>query len=214
MSKNPGLMFLTKWLKSPLTVASVTPSSPQLAKAMANCLPDGDGLVVELGGGTGPITQALTHHVKNPEHLVVLERDQHFYEFLRGRFPGNTIIKGDALELSELIGETFPGVPVRAVVSGLPLLSMSGSLQRGIVEQALTVAGKGGRFIQFSYGLSSPVKKSIAKDLNLSVNCAAHVWRNVPPAKVWVYEQNSVRGLDHKSQKVVPIHGSDVEVSV
>lgn len=188
MSKNAGLMFLTKWLKSPLTVASVTPSSPQLAKAMADCLPGGDGLVIELGGGTGPITKALSHHVAQPEHLVVVERDQHFYEFLRGRFPSHTVIKGDALHLSELILAAMPNVPVRAVVSGLPLLSMSGAVQRGIVEQALNVAGEGGRFIQFSYGLSSPLKKSIAKDLNLSVRCAAQVWRNVPPAKVWIYE--------------------------
>lgn len=198
MNKNAGLMFLAKWLKSPLTVASVTPSSPQLARAMAECLPAKPGLVIELGGGTGPITQALSQHVDRPGHLMVVERDRHFYDFLNRRFPELTVVHGDAMDLSDLVNHHMPSTPVRAVVSGLPLLSMSAAVQRKIVEEALRVAGPGGRMIQFSYGLSSPLRKSIEKDLNISVHCAASVWRNVPPAKVWVFE-NAADTIRHTS---------------
>lgn len=189
MKNNAGLMFLAKWLKSPLTVASVTPSSPQLANAMAKCLPSKDGLVVELGGGTGPITRALLTQVQRPEDLVVVERDAHFAEFLEKRFPGVTVINGDAAQLHTLLKNAQLDKPVRGVVSGLPLLSMSAQTQRNIVGQATSVAGKNGCFIQFSYGLSSPMKKSIEVELGLEALCTAHVWRNVPPAKVWVYKQ-------------------------
>lgn len=205
MSKNAGLMFLAKWLKSPLTVASVTPSSPQLANAMASCLPDREGLVIELGGGTGPITKALLRSVSNPEHLVVVERDAHFYQYLKSRFPGVSVVNGDALHLAQLLKTAAPALPVRAVVSGLPLLSMTAAVQRQLIEQALMVAGVGGRFIQFSYGLTSPLKKSIEKDLRLSVRCAATVWRNVPPAKVWIYEQTEVTQMPQGTPKVVPL---------
>lgn len=200
MKKNAGLMFLAKWLKSPLTVASVTPSSPQLAKAMADCLPPKEGVVVELGGGTGPITRVLLNNVESPSDLIVVERDKHFCEFLRKRFPGVTVVNGDACDLAALVADVAPRRAVRGVVSGLPLLSMSGNVQRKIVEQAVNVAGEDGRFIQFSYGLSSPMKKSIERELELQVECAAHVWRNVPPAKVWVYQCSNCGGPSNERE--------------
>ncbi len=192
MNKNAGLMFLARWLKSPITVASITPSSDHLAKAMAGCLPPGDGLIVELGGGTGPITQALRQATDDPGKLVVIERDKQFFDFLRERFPDITVVCGDAMQMLSLIQPLSATTPVRAVVSGLPLLSMSASVQKTLVEQALALTGQRGPFIQFSYGLHSPVKKHVAKDLNLSATCAAQVWRNVPPARVWVYQNTAV----------------------
>lgn len=189
MKKNVSFMFLAKWLRSPLTVASVVPSSPHLARAMSACLPDGDGLVIELGGGTGPITQALSQHVRDPRDLVVVERDQHFYEYLHTRFPEHTVICGDAAELASLLTRFAADKPVKAIVSGLPLLSMSSLLQRQILEQAMAVCADQGCFIQFSYGLTSPLKKGIQNDLGLHVRSAGQVWFNVPPARVWVYER-------------------------
>jgi len=185
-NKNAGLMFLAQWLKSPLTVASVTPSSEQLARAMAKCVPEGDGLVIELGGGTGPVTYALRQRMANPADLVVVERDPQFYHFLRKRFPDITLVCGDAFQTVELTQHLLT-TPVRAVVSGLPLLSMSGGQQKRLVEQALALTQGRGPLIQFSYGFHSPVKKEVQRQLGLTSTCAAQVWRNVPPARVWVY---------------------------
>lgn len=190
-NKNAGLMFLAQWLKSPLTVASVTPSSEQLAGAMARCVPEGEGIVVELGGGTGPVTYALRQRMSNPADLVVVERDPQFYHFLRKRFPDITLVCGDAFDTVDLTRNLLK-VPVRAVVSGLPLLSMSASQQRRLVEQALTLTRGHGPFIQFSYGFYSPVKKEVRRQLGLTATCAAQVWRNVPPARVWVYHSLSL----------------------
>jgi phosphatidylethanolamine/phosphatidyl-N-methylethanolamine N-methyltransferase len=186
MNKNAGLMFLAQWLKSPLKVASVTPSSEQLARAMAGCVPDGEGIVVELGGGTGPITHALRQRMKDPADLLVVERDPQFFHFLRKRFPDITLVCGDAFHTVSLTKHLLTG-PVRAVVSGLPLLSMNSSQQKQLVEQALALTGGRGPYIQFSYGLYSPVKKEVRQELGLTASCAAHVWRNVPPARVWIY---------------------------
>jgi phospholipid N-methyltransferase len=99
MNKNAEFVFFSKWLKSPLSVASVTPSSTQLAKAMASGLPDNEGLVIELGGGTGPITHALLEAGVRPDHLVVIERDPHFHRYLQQRFPGINVVCGDALDV-------------------------------------------------------------------------------------------------------------------
>ena len=195
MKKNAELVFFSKWLKSPLSVASVTPSSTQLAKAMASSLPDKEGLVVELGGGTGPITYALLEAGVRPDQLVVIERDPHFHRYLQKRFPGINVVCGDALRLKSLTEVLSANTATRAVVSGLPLLSMKAFTQKQLLEQSMFLTGGKGPFIQFSYGLTSPVKKAVEKELGLVSHCVAQVWRNVPPAKVWTYEQNEAYQL-------------------
>lgn len=192
---NAGFMFLTQWLKSPLRVASVTPSSAQLAQAMASCVPEGEGLVIELGGGTGPITHALRQRMSDPADLLVVERDPQFYHFLSKRFPDVTLVCGDAFHTVELTRHLLKA-PVRAVVSGLPLLSMTGSQQRRLVEQAMILTRGQGPLIQFSYGFHSPVKRAVRRELGLTATCATQVWRNMPPARIWVYEGGPVNSID------------------
>lgn len=187
--KLSDLVFFSKWLKSPLQVASVTPSSARLARAMAAALPASEGLVVELGAGTGPVTQALLATGVSPEHLVVVERDPHFCRMLARRFPGVTVIAGDAFDLQSLVTATGSPLPVRAVVSGLPLVPMRVAAQAELLGQAMALTGGNGPFVQFSYGLGSPVKKPVEQALELVPRCVAQVWRNVPPAKVWSYAQ-------------------------
>jgi len=188
--KNADLIFFSKWLKSPRSVASLTPSSARLAKAMASSLPtDNDGLVIELGGGTGPITHALLEAGVRPDKLVVIERDPHFYHYLRHRFPGIKVLCGDALQLTSLTESMSAEIPIRAVVSGLPLLSMNAITQKRLLEQSMSLSKGKGSFIQFSYGLTSPLKKTVKNNLGLVSRCVARVWRNIPPAKVWMFEQ-------------------------
>jgi len=192
MANNAELVFFSKWLRSPLGVASVTPSSARLARAMAANLPVRDGLVIELGGGTGPITRALLECGVSPDHLIVIERDAHFHDYLKQRFPGVTVIRGDAFQVHALVEGLEREIPTRAVVSGLPMVPMNAGDQHRLMSRALALSQGAGPFIQFSYGLRSPLKQSVQRELGLSVRCAAQVWRNLPPAKVWVYEGDGV----------------------
>src|SRR5256885_912965 len=53
-------LLLKLWLKNPMKIGAVAASSPELANAMARHIPrQGEGYVVELGGGTGPVTRAI-----------------------------------------------------------------------------------------------------------------------------------------------------------
>ncbi len=192
MKKNAELVFFTKWLRSPMRVASVMPSSSQLGRAMAAALPDRDGLVVELGGGTGPVTHALLDAGVPAERLVVIERDPHFHRHLMRRFPGVAVLLGDAFEMQALLSRLGRDNPTRAVVSGLPLLPMSAAEQRRLLQQSLLITGGTGPLIQFSYGLTSPLQKKVELELGLNSQCVAHVWRNIPPAKVWMYQRREL----------------------
>jgi len=61
---------------------------PRMAAAMARLVPaDSQDLVVELGGGTGVITQALLEAGIAPARLIVVERDEALHDLLVKRFP-------------------------------------------------------------------------------------------------------------------------------
>lgn len=186
--------FIRAWLDDPLTTGAVTPSGRFLARMMARQVdPAQDGLVVELGPGTGPVTQALIRRGIAPERLVLVEFDPAFCRLLERRFPRATVIQGDALRLREtLVGKI--NAPVAAIVSSLPLLNMQDEQRLGLLSEAFGLMSPQGRFVQFTYGLASPMprKPKTCRPVPFSSEVSAPVWLNLPPARVWVYRAAEV----------------------
>ena len=115
--------FIRSWLERPLSTGAVTPSGKVLARAMASYIdPASDGPVVELGPGTGPVTEALVEAGVAPSRLVLVEFNPAFCRILRARYPDATLVQGDAYSLRRLL-ETLLLEPAAAVVSGLPLVT-------------------------------------------------------------------------------------------
>ena len=182
--------FIRTWLKNPKLTGAVSPSGRFLAKAMARSVdPRKPGVVVELGPGTGPVTNALIERGIPQERLVLVEFDARFCALLRQRFPRARIVQGDAYRLAE----TLAGVvnePIQAVVSSLPLLNQSAPMRLDLVEEALTMMQAGGVFVQFTYGMVSPIP-SHNGSFRFSASAARPVWLNMPPARVWTYRLDS-----------------------
>ncbi|MEO8671600.1 MAG: methyltransferase domain-containing protein [Tahibacter sp.] len=194
---SPTLTFFRQWLKNPLKVAALSPSSRQLARLMVRELPRGAQRVIELGGGTGVFTQAMLDHGIAPAHLMVLELNVELHQFLQNRFPDAKVICGDARELSDIVAKNqfAENAEVDAVISGLGLLSMSRQLQRDILEAAFSVMPPEGRFIQFTYGPVSPVSRELLDDLGLAVRRGGFAWWNMPPASVFVFQKTRSRPI-------------------
>jgi phospholipid N-methyltransferase len=191
------LEFLRQWLKNPLGVAAVSPSSPQLARQMIAALPAGTRRVIEFGGGTGAITEALLASGIPPAQLLVLELNEALHQHLRHRFPDVPVVLGNAMDV-RAIGEAqgfFDAGPADAVVSGLGLLAMGRELQLGILRAAFAVLAPTGRFVQFTYGPANPVTKEVIEALELSSRRASFTWWNVPPATVYVIERQRSRAI-------------------
>ncbi|ALN81709.1 class I SAM-dependent methyltransferase [Lysobacter antibioticus] len=183
--------FFRQWLKNPLRVAAVAPSSAELAAAMIAELPDDVTRVIELGGGTGAITRALLEAGIRDEDLLVLELNEELHAHLHLRFPRVPVLLGDARELAQLArghGYLEQG-PADAIVSGLGLLTMPHPLQRDILKAAFACLKEGGVFVQFTYGPAAPVADAVARALSLQVRRGDFVLRNVPPATVFVYSR-------------------------
>lgn len=181
--------FFRQWLKNPLRVAAVAPSSAELAAAMIAELPDAAARVIELGGGTGAITRALLDAGIRDSDLLVLELNEELHAHLQLRFPQVPVLLGDARMLPTLAREQgyLAAGPVDAIVSGLGLLTMPHPLQRDILAAAFQCLRPDGVFVQFTYGPAAPVADTVARQLSLRVRRGEFVLRNVPPATVYVY---------------------------
>jgi phosphatidylethanolamine/phosphatidyl-N-methylethanolamine N-methyltransferase len=179
-------LILGLWLRSPFEIGAVAASSAPLARAMARQVnPSRPGLVIELGGGTGAITEALVDRGIAPGRLVIVERHPRLHALLQQRFPSATVIQGDAANLRQLLAARgLRGVS--AVVSGLPLLGMAEAQQKAIVASAMGVLAPGGRLVQFSYGPTCPVPQKLRKELGVRARRVANILWNLPPARVWV----------------------------
>lgn len=197
------LRFIGQWLKNPRQTASVTPSSPELAAAMLAELPDNTTRVIELGGGTGAITQALLAHGIAGRQLLVLELNEALHAHLLVQFPRELLVLGDAGELARLAAEAgyLDDGLADAVVSGLGLLSMDRSAATRILESAFACLRPDGRFIQFTYGPMSPVMESVLVAMGLTMRRGEFVLRNVPPATVWVYQRSKSKAIVPRSFK-------------
>ncbi len=180
------LNFAREFVKNPRHTGAVCPSSVYLARQMAALVPDGEGKVIELGPGSGPMTQALLQRGIEPDDLILVERTDSFAQHLRQRFPGLNIIHGDACGLSQLLSGIE--VPIRAIVSSLPLRSMPSSVVRQISQEINQISQPGTRYIQFTYHLHDNKLPFIGP---FSGSECHIVWRNFPPARVDAFDWKS-----------------------
>jgi phosphatidylethanolamine/phosphatidyl-N-methylethanolamine N-methyltransferase len=182
-----ALNFLTLWFRRPRSIGAITPSSRRLAAAIAREVEFfGAGVIVELGGGTGSITRALVERAADTTEIVVIEREPSLCTLLAARFPGIRVLQGDAEDLGALLSEAGVG-PVKAVVSGLPLLSLPRDICRRIVRESFAALAEGGVFVQFTYGIASPIRPSHARRAGIAGRRTGWVLRNLPPASLWCY---------------------------
>jgi phosphatidylethanolamine/phosphatidyl-N-methylethanolamine N-methyltransferase len=178
--------FIKTLLESPRLTGAVSPSGRSLARAMARAVdPRQPGFVIELGPGTGPVTRALIEHGVPSERLVLVEYERAFCQLLVQRFPGVRLIQGDAYCLSDTLAE-LSGQPIKAVVSSLPLLNQPPPRRCKLLADAFSLMGPHGVFVQFTYGVVSPMPRQVGA-LRVSAEASAPIWLNLPPARVWTY---------------------------
>ncbi|MCY3877327.1 MAG: hypothetical protein OXF88_23930 [Rhodobacteraceae bacterium] len=179
--------FLKQVASKPREVVALAPSSRALAMRMAEAVPEGPGNVVELGAGTGKITTALLDVGVPIEAIHTFEINSIFSDHLKREYPDLHVYQDRA----EHFGQH--GIKdVKAVVSGLPLLSMGDDAQRAIVGTAFGQLRPGGMFIQFTYGPVPPIRKVIRDELSLGWTRSEKIWRNMPPATSYSFYRRSV----------------------
>lgn len=178
------MQFIRTWFEKPISTGAVMPSSRVLARAMARYVdPQSSGPVIELGPGTGPVTEALVRQGVDPARLILVEFDPDFCRLLRTRYPAATVVQGDAYRLRRLL-ETYVDEPAAAIVSGLPLVTKPLRTRLRLISDAMSLLAQGAPFVQFTYAMLPPIPKELS---GVRAEASDLIWMNLPPARVWVY---------------------------
>jgi phosphatidylethanolamine/phosphatidyl-N-methylethanolamine N-methyltransferase len=178
------MQFIRSWIEKPLSTGAVMPSSKALARTMARYVdPQSSGPVIELGPGTGPVTEALVQRGIDPKRLLLVEFNPDFCRLLRTRYPAATVVQGDAYRLRRLLG-ALVREPAAAVVSGLPLVTKPLRTRLRLISDAMSLLAPGAPFVQFTYAMVPPIPKALS---GIKAEASELIWMNLPPARVWVY---------------------------
>src|SRR5258708_3139550 len=160
---NDELRFFKSWIEKPLSMGSVTPSGKALARTMASYVdPNFKGPIIELGPGTGPVTEALVARGIDPSRLVLVEFNPHFCRLLSERYPTATVVQGDAYSLRRLLNAPLQG-PAPARVSVLPRVTKPLRMRLRLLQEAFGLMAGGAPFVQFTYAAYSPIPRRLER---------------------------------------------------
>ena len=181
-------LFWRNWLSNPLKTGAIAPSGIELCRQMASGVAcDPAGHVVELGPGTGVVTRALIDRGIPEDRLILIEYSSKFCSLLREQFPKATVIQADAYNLRRI---DFPDAPISGIISSLPLVTRPDAQRLDLLANSFELMLPGAPFVQFSYSWFSPVPM---RGRPFRCEKSKWIWRNLPPARVWIYRQGANR---------------------
>ncbi|MDR1885757.1 MAG: methyltransferase domain-containing protein [Synergistaceae bacterium] len=179
-------LLFRELIRQPRVMGTLFPSSPALADEMAMALTPRmmrSGIFVELGAGTGPVTEALLRHGVPPERMVVVEKSPALAECLSKRFPAVNVICCGAEEMRNHI---HSGEKVRAIISSLPFRTLPSDVGTAIMSEIDATLSPGGLYVQFTYALAGEMLYVPQTFRKLRSHVVLY---NLPPAKVEVFRK-------------------------
>lgn len=186
--------FLRSFLRDPSRIGSVTPSSRALSRRVVSAVHPRDGdVILELGAGTGPITAAVLEARPHGPFLA-LEPTDELAAVLAERFPDVDVLRAYADRDLRALIQSRGHDRCDCVVSGLPWSVWPDALQDDVLAGVCDAMADDGRFATYTYVTSSmvPGQRAFIERMRRAFHDVHHtevVWRNVPPAWVYVGER-------------------------
>jgi phospholipid N-methyltransferase len=187
---NEKFTFLTQFVRQPMSVGAVYPSSPTLADRITAPVPrTGDPVVVELGPGTGSFTGEIQRRLAGRGHQLAIEINTDFAGALSRRYPAVDVISADAGNLRELLAARGHS-QANVIVSGLPWAAFNENLQHMLLDAVADSLTDDGAFTTFAYlfAIWTPPAQRLRNALRArfeEVTMGRTVWANLPPALVY-----------------------------
>jgi phospholipid N-methyltransferase len=184
---NEHFRFFNAFLKNPLNVGAIVPSSPELARKMCEGIkPDKNNIVLEIGVGTGAITKEIKKILPNKESYLGIEINKNFMKMLRRDFYELNFVNASATEAFEIHRRERLG-KVRYIISGLPFASLPKLVSQDIIREVEKFMSHGCLFrtFQYAHGYTLPPAINFRKQMETKFGKMTRsnlVWKNVPPA--------------------------------
>ncbi|WP_294171359.1 methyltransferase [uncultured Sphingomonas sp.] len=189
-SANPRLQFLREFLKHPVMVGSVIPSSRKLIDRMLAPVDwDNTELFVEYGPGVGTFTRPILERLGPNATLITIDTNPGFTEFLRESVDDDRLVPvtGSAAEVEKILADRG-FAQADYVLSGLPFSTLPPGVGHAIGAATSQVIRPGGAFLVYQFSpkvldFIAPVFERVERGFE---------WVNVPPATLfWAYREPS-----------------------
>ena len=192
---NENIQFLQAFIKNPLKVGAITPSSPELAsKMIEGIIPDAKNVVLELGVGTGAITKFLEDVVPDEKSYLGIELDGNLVKSLRTKFPDLKIVRGNACDLEKIHQKSGLG-KVGHIICCLPFVSLPNEVGEKILSEIDKFMRQGCVFRTFQYAhgyyMPSAIKlREYMRNRYGKSKRSPLIVKNVPPAYTLTWKTN------------------------
>lgn len=184
---NENLKFLQAFLKNPLKVGAVAPSSPELAAEMLQGIqPDDKNIVLELGVGTGAITRYLQDIIPTKSSYLGIELDGELVRTMNSRFSDMNIVVGSAADAYSIHKESGLG-KVSYLVCCLPFVSLPKEVSDSVLAEIVKFMDEGCtlRIFQYAHGYYLPPAIKLREFMRNRYGRSTRsplVLKNLPPA--------------------------------
>ena len=191
-----NLKFFTQFIINPARTGAILPSSDKLCELMTDMAGLNDvSTVIELGSGTGVITEKIMRKKAGSTTFFALEINPAFVEATKRKCPDALVYQSSAENVMKHL-ETHGESGCDRVISSLPWSTFNGETQQLILDSIYDVLKPGGVFLTYAYvlGVVAPAAWRFKKKLYAKfdkVKTSRIVWRNIPPAFIYICEKAS-----------------------
>ena len=187
---SPRMQFLRGFLKHPVMVGSIIPSSRALIEKMLSRVDwKSTRLFVEYGPGVGTFTRPILDKLGDEATLVTIDTNAEFTAYLRESIddPRLVAVTGSAADVEDILAERELG-KADYVLSGLPFSTLPPGVGDAIAKATSRVIRPGGAFLVYQF--SPKVRDFIEPHFERIER--GFEWVNVPPATLfWAWREGA-----------------------
>ena len=185
---SPRWQFLRGFLKHPVMVGSIIPSSRILIDRMLDPVDwDQTRLFVEYGPGVGTFTRPILDRLGPDATLIAIDTNPDFVKYLKQSIddPRLVAVAGSAADVESIIADRgFDHADF--VLSGLPFSTLPPGIGDAIGDATARVVRPGGAFLIYQF---SPKVLNFIKPYFERID-RGFEWINVPPATLfWAWRE-------------------------
>lgn len=184
---NGSQLFLQQFLKHPLQIGSIIPSSRFLERRIVEAAGINRAkVVVELGPGTGGTTRALLRAMSQDARLLTIEINPQLHALV-SHIGDERLIPhfGSACDIADILATYDLNAP-DVVISGIPFSTMSRELGTRIIEQVSSVLSENGRFVAYQ---ARDRVATLCRPI-MGTEQAATEYFNIPPMRVYQWQKS------------------------
>lgn len=187
-SRSERLAFLRGFLKNPVMVGSVIPSSQRLIDRMLGPVDWSETrLFVEYGPGVGTFTRVILDRLPEGAKLVTIDTSPEFTAFLKESIDDERLVAvtASAADIEKVLGDRGLG-KADYILSGLPFSTLPPGVGEAIGAATSRALRPGGAFLVYQF--SPKVREFIAPVFERIER--GFEWLNVPPATLfWAWRE-------------------------